>query len=123
MADNERAFEIHASPEIIWQTLLEEVHGAVDTGQATIEQQNPPHSLQLNVHMGWGRGVRYRYTLTGRSASTEVAVTVDPYGTRNALANIFSFGRGLTPYMLAVTQGLANLKEAAETKAGTSPTP
>lgn len=123
MTDNERAFEIHASPEIIWQTLLDEVNAAIDSGQATIEQQNPPRSLLLDVHMGWGRGVRYHYTLTGRASSTEVAVTVDPYGTRNALANIFSFGRGLTPYMLAVTQGLANLKEAAETKAGTSSTP
>lgn len=123
MSKNERVFEINAPPEIIWQTLLEEVNAGVESGLATIEHQESPRSLDLDVRMGWGRGVRYRYTLTVRAAHTEVAATVEPYGIRNALANIFMLGRGLTPYLLAVTQGLANLKLAAETKAGTSTAP
>ena len=46
---------------------------------------------------------------------------VTPYGLRHALANVLTFGRALTPHMLGVTQGLANLKAAAEGRDGGSP--
>ena len=43
-----------------------------------------------------------------------MAVGVYPYGIRFAIGNIMSLGRGRTSYMLAATQGLANLKSSVE---------
>ena len=117
---NERAFAILAPPDRIWRALLQEVHAGVDSGRAQIVRQEAPRALLLNVRIGWGLAVRYDYRLTptpqhtSDAPETEVAVTVDPYGLRHALANIITFGRAMTPHMLAVTQGLANLKQAVE---------
>lgn len=118
---NERAFAIHAPPDVIWRTLLDEVRGGVESGRAEIVRQEAPRVLLLDVRLGWGLTVRYHYALKQQTEQTEVAVTVTPYGIRHSLANIVSFGRGVTPYMLAVTQGLANLKQAAEREARRDP--
>lgn len=117
---NERAFAILAPPERIWRTLLREVHAGVEGGRAEIVRQNAPRGLVVNVRIGWGLGVRYDYRLrptaqhTAEAPETEVAVTVDPYGMRHALANLITLGRAMTPHMLAATQGLANLKQVVE---------
>ncbi|PZC44707.1 MAG: hypothetical protein DK306_001713 [Chloroflexi bacterium] len=119
---NERAFAIQSPQHEIWRLLLDEVHLGVDSGRAEIVRQEPPRTLVVDIRLGRGLSVRYDYQLTPLRPDvgqpnlphTEVAVTVVPYGMRHALANIITFGRGLTPHMLAVTQGLANLKAAAE---------
>ena len=118
---NERAFAIQAPPEVIWRILLEEVREGVESGRAAIVRQEAPRALVLDVRLGWGLRVRYDYALTRAMQHTEVAAVVAPYGMRHSLANIVSLGRGGTPYMLAITQGLANLKEAAEREARPGP--
>lgn len=124
---NERAFAIFAPPDRIWRTLIEEVRLGVESGRAQIVRQEAPRVLLLDVRLGWGLYVRYEYQLTPLAqataqdrAGTEVAVTVAPFGLRHAIASIITFGRALTPHMLAVTQGLANLKETVETDANGS---
>lgn len=117
---NERAFAILAPPDRIWRTLLEEVQLGVESGRVEIVRQVAPRTILLDVRIGWGLAVRYDYRLSHgpehapESPVTEVAVAVTPYGFRHAMANIITFGRALTPHMLAVTQGLANLKQAVE---------
>lgn len=119
---NERVFAIGADPDRIWRLLLDEAQLGVESGRAEIVRQEAPRTLLLDVRMGPGLGVRYEYRLTpqprragqGDLRQTEVAVTVTPYGLRHALANVVTLGRALTPHMLGVTQGLANLKAAAE---------
>ena len=101
----------------------------MESGRAEIIRQEAPRALLLDVRIGPGLGVRYEYSLTrlprraaqGDRGETEVAVRVTPYGLRHALANVLTFGRALTPHMLGVTQGLANLKAAAEGRAVDSP--
>lgn len=117
---NERAFAIEVEQDEIWRLLLEEVRLGVESGRAQIVHQEAPRALLLDIRLGWGLAVRYDYRLSplprhaGDLPQTEAAVTVVPYGIRHALANIITFGRAITPYMLAVTQGLSNLKAAAE---------
>ncbi len=111
---NERVFAIEAPPRRIWRTLLNEVRTGVESGTVTILREEPPELLELEVRISRGLAIRYRYALVRNGSNTEVAVTVNPYGLRFAVANIFSLGRGVTPYMLAVTQGLANLKASVE---------
>ena len=110
----ERAFAISASPQKIWRVLIKEVYSGVQLGRVTIIEERPYSFLELNVRLNKGLAVLYRYELIQSESYTEVSVTVEPYGIRYVLANIFSFGRGITPHMLAVTQGLANLKEVVE---------
>ena len=93
----------------------------MESGRAEIVRQEAPRTLILDVRLGWGLRVRYDYLLTKASEHTEVAVTVAPYGIRHSLANIVSLGRGAAPYMLAITHGLVNLKEAAEYEARRRP--
>ena len=114
MARSERVFSISASPDLVWRTLLTEVQPGADADRARILHEEPPRYLRLDVPFGWSHGVIYDYRLRPVAAGCEVAVEVAPYGIRFAIGNIFSLGRGLTPYMLAVTQGLANLKEECE---------
>ena len=111
---NERVFAINAPPDRIWRTLLKEVREGVESGTATILREEPPRVLELEVRLSRGLAVRYDYALAVNGPHTEVTVSVNPYGIRFAVANIFSLGRGVTPYMLAVTQGLANLKASVE---------
>ncbi len=117
---NERAFAILAPPDRIWQALLEEVQLGVESGRVEIVHQEAPRTILLDVQIGWGLAVRYDYRLSHgpqhapEAPVTEVAVAVTPYGFRHAVANIITFGRALTPHMLAVTQGLANLKQVVE---------
>ena len=118
MATHERAFAIHASPAIIWRMLLAEVEQGVVAGRAQIVHQEAPRRLDITVRLGWGLRVRYRYDIRRGPEHTEVAVDVTPFGLRHAFANIFALGRGTTPYLLATTQGLANLKIEAERAAG-----
>jgi len=118
MTKHERAFAIHAPPDAIWRLLTEEIRAGVEVGRAEITHQEQPRRIVVGVRLGWGLAVRYDYRLAVRPDHTEVAVEVAPHGIRHALANIVSFGRATTPYLLAVTQGLANLKEAAERNAG-----
>ena len=114
MSANARAFAIQAPSDTVWRLLRDEVQAGVETGQARILHEEAPRFLDLEVRMGRGLGVRYTYALHVRDAHTEVVATVAPFGLRYAVANIFALGRGATPYLLAVTQGLANLKAAAE---------
>ncbi len=126
---NERVFAIRADPDRIWRLLLDEAQLGVESGRAEIVRREARRSLLLDVRMGPGLAVRYEYRLTpmprraahGDRGETEVAVRVSPYGLRHALANVVTLGRALTPHMLAVTQGLANLKAAAEGRAGRPP--
>jgi hypothetical protein len=111
---NQRAFAVNAPPQVIWRTLLNEVRQGVKSGRVQIVHEQPPRALCLHVRLGWGLYVRYDYDIRRTHEHTEVAVTVAPYGIRHAIANIMSLGRGTAPYMVAVTQGLANLKDASE---------
>jgi hypothetical protein len=117
MAKNERAFGIHAPPEVIWRILSEEIQHGIDGGRARMVHQERPRSLAFSVRLGWGLSVRYAYRISVEVDHTEVAVEVTPFGFRHAIANIISFGRGSTPLMVATTQGLANLKDEAEREA------
>lgn len=114
MPKHERAFAIQAPPDTIWRLLRAEIRSGVEAGRAEITHEEQPRQIVVGVRLGWGLGVRYDYRLAVRADHTEVAVEVAPHGFRHALANIVSLGRASTPYLLAVTQGLANLKEAAE---------
>ena len=113
----ERAFAVAASPAIIWRILLDEVREGVESGRATVIREEAPRQLTLDVRLGWGLGVRYTYEITLQPEHTEVAATVTPYGMRHAVANVISFGRAASPYLVALTQGLANLKQEAEREA------
>ena len=126
---HERVFAIAAPPNRIWRLLLDEVRQGVESGRAAIVRQEAPRALVLDVHLGRGLSVRYDYLLTPlprRTGETDqpqtaVAVRVAPYGVRHALANVVTLGRAMTPHMLAATQGLANLKAAAEGDPGLKP--
>ncbi len=111
---DERAFAIDAPRDRIWNALLKEVRDGVESGVATILREERPRLLELDVQVARGLGIRYCYTLTVDVSHTEVAVRVYPYGIRFAIGNIMSLGRGRTSYMLAATQGLANLKASVE---------
>ncbi len=114
MAKKERAFAIHAPPAVIWKTLMGEVEEGVRSGRAVIVHQEAPRRLVLEIRLGWGLAARYTYELSLAGAHTEVAGRVDAHGVRNRVARVITLGRSSTPYMLALTQGLANLKAAAE---------
>ena len=114
MAEQERAFAIQAEPDLIWRLLRAEVKAGVDDGRARILREEVPRYLDLDVRLGWGLRVRYTYRISVQGTHTEIEARVVPYGIRFALANIVSLGRGATPHLLAVTQGLANLKAEAE---------
>ena len=114
MARNERAFAVQAPPPVIWRVLLDEVRSGVESGRAQIVRQEEPRRLVLDVFLSRGLGVRYVYEISEQRQHTEVSVQIAPFGLRHRFANILSFGRGDMPYLLAATQGLANLKLAAE---------
>ena len=114
MAGAEHAFEIEAPVEVIWRALRTEVQAGVDAGLAVLISAERPRRLELDVPVGWGLTVRYAYNLSRPGDNSVVIVEVTPRGIRWALSNIISLGRGITPFSLAVTQGLANLKETVE---------
>ena len=126
---NERVFAVHAPPDVIWRHLREEIAEGQTAGRVRIQHEEGPRQIVFWVRMGWGLEVRYDYRITvepqqasalGRSGPyCEVSVEVNPIGIRHAFANMLALGRGATPYLLAATQGLANLKEIAEADAGT----
>ena len=114
MAGAEHAFEIEAPVEDIWRALRNEAQAGVDAGQAVLIAAERPRRLELDVPVGWGLTVRYAYKLSRAGDNSVVIVEVTPRGIRWALSNIITLGRGITPFSLAVTQGLANLKETVE---------
>ena len=114
MAGAEHAFEIEAPVEDIWRALRNEAQAGVDAGQAVLIAAERPRRLELDVAVGWGLTVRYAYKLSRSGDNSVVIVEVTPRGMRWALSNIITLGRGITPFSLAVTQGLANLKETVE---------
>ena len=120
MAD-ERAFAVKAPPELIWRLLREEAQQGVDGGRAEILHPEAPRQMVLKVQMGWGLQVEYDYAIAIKAEHTEVSCRVRPHGVRHRMANLVSFGRGKSPYQLALTQGLANLKLEAEKAAAEAP--
>ncbi len=114
MAAAEHAFEIQAPIEDIWRALLNEAQAGVDAGQAVLIAAERPRRLELDVLIGPGLTIRYAYKLQRAGDNSLVIVEITPRGIRWALSNILMLGRGITPFSLAVTQGLANLKETVE---------
>ena len=108
MADD-RAFAVQAPPEVIWRLLRQEAQEGVESGRARILHQEAPRRMVLTIQMGWGLQIEYV-----KEDHTEVSCRVRPHGLRHRMANLISFGRGTTPYQLALAQGLANLKQEAE---------
>ena len=120
MADD-RAFAVQAPPEVIWRLLRQEAQEGVESGRARILRQEAPRRMVLTVQMGWGLQIEYEYGIAVKEDHTEVSCRVRPHGLRHRMANLISFGRGTTPYQLALTQGLANLKQEAEKVAAKLP--
>ena len=117
MAKNERAFAIHAAPEVIWPILRAEIQEGIEGGRVSVEHEESPRRVAIWVQMGRGLAVRYDYRLSVQPEHTEVAVEVTATGLRHSISSIMSLGRSMTPYLVAVTQGLANLKDEAEREA------
>lgn len=113
MAD-ERAFAVQAPPELVWRLLRAEAQQGVESGRAQILHQEAPRRMVLLVQMGWRLRVEYEYAIAVKPEHTEVSCRVRPHGLRHRMANLVSFGRGTSAYQLALTQGLANLKDEAE---------
>ena len=121
---SERVFAIHAPPTVVWRHLRAEIAEGQTSDKVRIQHEEPPRQIVFWVRMGWGLEVRYDYRISVEPAPApgpqragphcEVAVEVSPVGIRHAFANMLALGRGTTPYLLAATQGLANLKETAE---------
>ena len=113
---NQATFAIQAPVEVIWRTLLAEVQTGVAAGRARIVRQEAPRYLEVEVALGWALGARYAYEIVVLPGSSEVTGRVQPYGLRHRLANLFALGRASRPYVTALGQGLANLKQAAESR-------
>ena len=121
---SERVFAIHAPPTVVWRHLRTEIADGQTSDRVRIQHEEPPRQIVFWVRMGWGLEVRYDYRISVEPAPApgaqpvgpycEVSVEVSPVGIRNAFANVLALGRGTTPYLLAATQGLANLKQTAE---------
>lgn len=109
----EKAFAIKAGPATIWRALM----GDLDAGDSSayeIEEATPNEQVALWVGLQGGIRARLTYTLIPRDGLTEVVATMEPRGLRYTMARIITFGRIDTNYELVLVQGLANLKNAAE---------
>ncbi len=121
---NERVFGIHAPPSLVWRHLRAEIAEGQTSERVRIQHEDPPRQIVFWVRMGWGLEVRYDYCIDIKPAAAsemqraspycEVAVKVTPVGLRHAIANVLALGRGTVPYLMAATEGLANLKKVAE---------
>ena len=121
---SERVFAIHATPAVVWRHLRAEIADGQTSDRVRIQHEEPLRQIVFWVRMGWGLEVRYDYRINVESAPApgaqrtppycQVSVEVSPVGLRHAFTNVLALGRGTTPYLLAATQGLANLKETAE---------
>lgn len=130
---SERVFAMHAPPTVIWRHLRAEIAQGQTSDRVRIQHEEPPRQIVFWVRMGWGLEVRYDYRISEQPAPApgtqrtssycEVSVEVSPVGIRHAFANVLALGRGSTPYLLAATQGLANLKETAEADPAAKPPP
>ena len=109
----EKAFAVRATPEVIWRALLADLE-AGDRSAYEVEDSKPNEQLVLWVSLERGVPARLTYRLIPRDDHTEVVATMEPQGLRYALARIVSFGRVNTNYEIVLVQGLANLKQAAE---------
>ena len=121
---SERVFAIHAPPTVVWRHLRREIADGQTSDRVRIQHEEPPRQIVFWIRIGWGLEVRYDYRISVEPARArsvqptgpycEVSVEVSPVGIRHAFANVLALGRGIAPYLLAATQGLANLKQAAE---------
>ena len=59
MAKNERAFAIHAAPEVIWPILRAEIQEGIEAGQVSVEHEESRRRIASWVRMGRGLTVRY----------------------------------------------------------------
>ena len=109
----EKAFAVHAAPDAIWRALLADLESG-DRSAYEIEDSKPNEQLVLWVNLEGSIPARLTYRLNPRDDHTEVVATMEPQGLRYTFARIVSFGRVNTNYELVLVQGLANLKQAAE---------
>ena len=106
--------EIDAAPHRVWDLLRAEAQLGVDEGQATVLSESRGRELLRDVRMGIGFQVQHAYRIERRGDGCMVADRIRPVGWRWRLSNVFLFGRGIRPIEAAATQGLRNLKAAAE---------
>ena len=116
---NQAAVEITASRNVIFDLLIEEAQGGVESGSAVIVASERGRELVVDIGFGWAMTVQQTYSLERlRRGETLVTATLVPRGFRWKLTNLLLLGRGLSALSNASETGLANLKRTAESAAG-----
>ncbi len=110
--------DVEAPAELVWEMLRDEARLGEEDGQAVVLAEHRGRELLLEVRMGIGFSVQHAYQIERVGAGCRITDRLRPLGWRWRLSNIFLFGRGMRPLEAASEQGLANLKEAAESKSG-----
>lgn len=114
----EKAFAIHATPDLIFAALERDLAGAEFEGSDAFQvlSRDPPRTIALRVTIA-GVPCWLTYTLTPSTQApgvTEVAARLAPFGWRYTFFRIITFGLRDQGFAFALVQGLANLKAAVE---------
>ena len=111
----ERAFAIHASPEVIFAALERDLReAAMHEGDTfAILRQDPPRSIDLRVTIA-GVACWLTYRLTPTPEHTEVAGVITPFGWRYTFFKFVTLGMRDQGFEVALVEGLANLKAEVE---------
>ena len=109
----EKAFAIQAEPAVIWRELCHELAQA-PPGSHTIERSLEERELVVRVTLPDGVEALITYQLIPREGHIEVVARMEPLGLRYSFLQAITLGRFDSGYELALAEGLANLKQAAE---------
>jgi hypothetical protein len=111
----EKAFAIQAAPDVIFAAIERDLAAAGEHAGDTFEviRRDPPHSIEMRVTIGnipcW-----LTYALEPRDGYTEIVGRMTPFGWKNAVFRLMTFGMRDQGYEVALVEALANLKAEVE---------
>ncbi len=112
----EKAFAIEAPPEAIWDALWQDL-GEGDESLYQLEESSWPHSFTIRLHFG-GMPCLLTYSIQPMEGHCEVSASLTPLSKRYGIYWALTFGHIKRNYEMLLVEGLANLKEAVESKPG-----
>jgi hypothetical protein len=109
----EKAFLVHAAPQVIYDRLQVDL-GEGEAAAYTLLESAPPRLLAIQLKLS---GIECRLTYVIKplpGGGCEVSVSLDPLGAKYRLYQALTFGHLKTNFELMLAQGLLNLKQAVE---------
>jgi len=113
----EKAFAIKAPAHEIYAELVSDVNSAAEDGSRSFEvvRRDPGRSLDLRVTIA-GVPCWLSYRLEPKEDHTEVVATLTPFGFKYLFYQLITLGLRNEGFAVVLVQGLANLKEAVESR-------